>query len=100
MKNDWSNEKKAIELIEKVFLPYLRNKKEELGLCLTKRWFLIADLFKQQLTDKVKNLIEKHHGKIMPVPNNMANFLQPLDLAINQLCKLYLRGEAQIYYNG
>ena len=44
--NHWSNEEKAIELIEKVFLPYVRNKKEDLDLHLTKKWLLIADVFK------------------------------------------------------
>ena len=83
MKNHWSNEEKAIELIEKVLLPYVKNKKE-LDLPSTKKWLLIADMFKEQLTDKVRSLIEKH-GKMVPVPHNMTNYFQPLNLTINQI---------------
>ena len=71
--NHWSNEEKAIELIEKVLLPYVRNNKEELDVCSTKKWLLIADVFQGQWTDKVKSLIEKHHGKTVLVPRNMTN---------------------------
>ena len=35
--NHWSNEEKVIELIEKVLLPYVRNKNEELDLRSTKK---------------------------------------------------------------
>ena len=84
MKNHWSNEEKASELIEKVLLPYVKNKKKELDLPSTKKWLLIADMFKEQLTDKVRSLIEKH-GKMVPVPHNMTNYFQPLNLTINQI---------------
>ena len=84
MKNHWSNEEKAIELIEKVLLPYVKNKEKELDLPSTKKWLLIADMFKEQLTDKVRSLIEKH-GKMVPVPHNMTNYFQPLNLTINQI---------------
>ena len=84
MKNHWSNEEKAIELIENVLLPYVKNKKKELDLPSTKKWLLIADMFKEQLTDKVRSLIEKH-GKMVPVPHNMTNYFQPLNLTINQI---------------
>ena len=59
--SNWSNGEKVIELIEKVF--YLTFKKGELGLRSTEEWLLIADVFKEQwtnkVTNKVKQLIEK-----------------------------------------
>lgn len=85
--NHWSNEEKSIELMMKVFVPYVRSKKEELGLRSTKKWFLIADVFKAQWTEKVKSLVEKHHGKMVAVPHNMTNYFQPLDLTVNRSCK-------------
>ena len=36
----------------------MSNKKEELDLCSTKKWFLIADVFKGHGTDKVKIFIK------------------------------------------
>ena len=96
--NHWSNEEKAIELTEKVFLPYVRNKKEELDLRSTKKWILIADVFKRQWTDKLMSLTEKHHRKMVPVPYNMTNDFQPLDLTVNRSWKSFLRDKAQIWY--
>ena len=52
--NQWSNEEKSIELIMKVLVPYVKSKKEELGLRPTNNWLLIADVFKAQWTEKVK----------------------------------------------
>ena len=96
--NHWSNKEKAIELIEKVLLYYVRNKKEELELRLTKKWLLIADVFKGQWTDKVKSLMEKYHGKMVPVPHNMTNYFQPLDLNVNRSCKSFLHDKTQTWY--
>ena len=62
--NHLPNEEKAIKLIEKVLLPYVKNKKEELDLRSTEKRLLITDVFKEQWTDKVKSLVEKHHGKM------------------------------------
>ena len=60
-------------MIEKVF--YLTFKKGELGLRSTEEWLLIADVFKEQwtikVTNKVKQLIEKNHGKRVPAPHNI-----------------------------
>ena len=89
--NHWSNEEKAIELTEKVLLPYVRNKKEELDLRSTKKWVLIADMFKGQWTVKVNSLIEKHDGEMVPGPHNMTNYFQPFDLTANRSCKSFLR---------
>ena len=55
-------------------------------------------MFKGQWTDKVKSLIEKHHGKMVPVPHNMTNYFQPLDLTDNRSCKSFLPEKAQILY--
>ena len=51
-----------------------------------------------QWTDKVKSLTEKHHGKMVPVPHNMTNYFQPLDLKVNRSCKSFLHDKAQIWY--
>ena len=59
---------------------------------------MIADVFKGQWTDKVKSLIEKHPGKVVPVPHNMTNYFQPLDLTVDQSCESFLRDKVQIWY--
>ena len=50
--NHWSNGEKAIDL-------YLTFKKGELGLHSKEEWILIADVFKEQWTNKVKHLLKK-----------------------------------------
>ena len=96
--NHWSSKQKVIELIEKILLLYGRNKKGELDLRSTKKWLLIADVFKGQWTDKVKSLIEKHQGKMVPVSHNMTICFQPLDLTVNRSCKSFLRDKFQLWY--
>ena len=74
--NHWSNEEMAVELIGKILLLYGK-KKIELGLCSTQEWFLIANVFRGQWTEKVECLIEKNNLKVVPVPHNTTNFFQP-----------------------
>ena len=53
-----------------------------------------------ELTEKVllgKSLIEKH-GKMVPVPHNISNYFQPLDLTVNRSCKSFLHDKTQIWY--
>ena len=71
-------------------------KKKSLAFVQPKR-LLIADMFKGQLTNKVKILIEKY-VKIVPVPHNMTNYFQPLDLTGNPSCQLFLHDKAQLQY--
>ena len=47
---------------------------EELDLRSVKKRLLIADVFKDQWAEKVKSLIKKHHGKMVPVPHNVTNY--------------------------
>ena len=35
---------------------------------------------------------------MVPVPHNMTNYFQPLDLTVNRSCKSFLRDKAQIWY--
>lgn len=60
--NHWSNEDKAIELVNHILIPYVKKVREEFGLRLTKEWVLIADVFKAQWTDAVKQLISDKNG--------------------------------------
>ena len=55
-------------------------------------------MFKGQWKDKVKSLIEKHQSKMVPLPHNMKNYFQPLDLTVNRLWKSLLRDKGHICY--
>ena len=61
---------------------------------------MLADVFKGQWTEEVKQLVHKNNGKMVPVPNNMAHIYQPLDLSVNRCCKAFLRKESQNWFAG
>ena len=97
--NHWSNEDKAKELFNNILIPYVKRVRGELNLRSTKEWVLIADVFKGQWTEAVKQLIYDNHGKMVPVPNNMTSYLQHLDLTVNRSCTSFLRNQAQKWYS-
>ena len=97
--NHWSNERKAIELVNNILIPYVKQIREKFGFRATKEWVLVADVFKAHWTDAVKKIISDNNGKMVPVPNNMTAYLQPLDLTVNRSCKAFLRNQAQTWYS-
>ena len=81
-------------------MPYVEKKREELQLRKNQEWLLLADVFKGQWTEEVKQLVHNKNGKMVPVPNNMTHIYQPLDLAVNRSCKAFLRKESQNWFAG
>ena len=43
--NHWSNERKAIELVNNILIPYVKQIREKFGFRATKEWVLVADVF-------------------------------------------------------
>ena len=37
--------------------------------------------------------------RMVPVPNNMTSYLEPLDLTVNRSCKAFLQNQAQKWYS-
>ena len=46
----------------------------------------------------MKQLVSDNHGKMIPVPNNMTQKFQPLDLTVNRSCKAFVQKESQTWY--
>ena len=97
-KNHWSNEEKAIEFVEEIILPFVRSKKEELGLPSDQKSMLIFDVFRGQTTEKVTDFIEKNGCVIVYVSNNMTNYFQMLDLNVNGHAKEFLKRKFEEWY--
>ena len=89
--NHWANEKTSKDYIEKIILPYLRIKRQELDLAHDHHALCIFDNFKGQLTANVLQLLEENHLDIVFVPPNYTDRLQPLDLSVNKPAKDFLR---------
>jgi len=56
--NHWSNEEKAIQHIQRIVVPYLKRKREELNLLSTQKALLIFDVFKGQTTAAFQEVVE------------------------------------------
>jgi len=77
--NYWLNEEKTLEYINKVILPFIQAKCEELKL----QPALVE--FEGQLTDFVHSLLDTN--KVAKVPPNCIDCLQPTNLAVNRSAK-------------
>lgn len=95
----WSNETETLKLIEEVINPYVVNKRKELKLPSTQKALVIWDVFKGQMTDRVKGKLTSLNIELVPVPANMTHFFQPLDLTVNGSAKKFARKEFITYYS-
>ena len=61
--NHWADENTSIKIINKILIPYIKRKRQELKVP-NKPWLLICDVFKGQWTEAVKNVVKKSNGQI------------------------------------
>jgi len=98
-KNHWSNEERAIEHLQEIIFPYLKKRKEELGLPEDQKALLIYDVFKGQKTDRVLKIIEDNHCVSVYVPANLTHIFQVLDISINGNAKQFLNQKFSDWYS-
>ena len=96
--NHWCNEDTMVDYLEKIFLPYVKSKREELGLSATYPALAIFDEFNGQTTDAVLSLLKKNHIYYVIVSPNCTDRLQPLDISVNKPAKEFLRACFQSWY--
>ena len=84
--------------IHNVLLPYVIQKRSELGLSSDHRSLVIFDWFKGQCTDVVLKTLEENNIDVLLIPANCTDRLQPLDISVNKAVKDFLRGEFQKWY--
>ena len=58
------------------------------------------DVFKGQMTQRVKDRLTSLNLELVPVPANMTHFFQPLDLTVNGYAKKFVRNQFTEYYSG
>jgi len=65
--NHWSNEATMIQYLQKIIIPFLKSKQEELGLPASQPALAIFDLFK---TDYFKELLHTNNICFVVIPAN------------------------------
>ena len=82
-----------IEYIKSVNAPYMDDARKRSGLSPTHTELVILNHLKGKTTQKVINLLEKHYLMYVLVPANYTNWLQPLDVSVNQSAKHFMRAK-------
>ena len=95
----WSNEEETLKLIDNIINQYAVRKREELCLPEDQKVLIIWDVFKGQMTQRVKDKLKALLFELVPVPANMTNFFQPLDLTVNGSAKKFIKNCFTQYYS-
>jgi len=96
--NHWCNEAVMIDYVNKILLPYIREKRQQLSLDPVYPSLVIFDRFRGQCTDKFLSLLKDNGIYILIVPANCTDRLQPLDVSVNKTAKEFLRRQFQNWY--
>ena len=70
--------------LEKILLPYVRKKREELHLEPDYPALVLFDVFKGQCTENLFRILEENHISVVLIPPNCTDRLQPLDVSVNK----------------
>ena len=97
--NQWSNEEKALEYVQKLIFPYIKRRKEEVKLEDNHKALLLFDVFNGQKTQAVIDLIDEYTCLPVFVPPNVTHIFQPLDLALNAKAKRFLNEKFEAWYS-
>ena len=86
------------DYVEKIIIPYLQKKKEELKLLPDHPALLLFDNFKAQCTTPLLQTLDNNNINVLLIPPNCTDRLQPLDISVNKAAKEFLRGKFQKWY--
>ena len=95
--NHWSNEETMLDFADKILKPYINSKREVHGQ--DKPCLLIFDQFKAHLTQSFTEKVQELNGRVVMVPPNMTDYLQPLDLSFNKSLKNFVTNEYNLWYS-
>ena len=90
--NHWSNKSTMTNHVRHIMLPYIFEKRKELGLDPTYQALVIFDYFEAHCQPSIFKLLEDNNIFYVLVPANCTDRLQPLDLSANKPAKDFMNG--------
>ena len=96
-----SNEREALNMLENVIIPYVEKQRVSLNLDFDHPALLIMDVFKDQMTCAVRELLNESHILLEMVPANLTYFFQPLDVqgGLNGYVKRFMKKKFTLRYS-
>lgn len=91
----WSNEETMLQYVEVIIKPYLQKQREVHG---DKPAVLIYDAFRAHTMETVQEKLAQLNAKLIMVPKNMTDHLQPLDISVNKPVKGYMKARFNEWY--
>ena len=88
----FSNTTESIKVIEEIVVPYVEEQRRSLQLP-NQAELTIMDVFRGQTTAEVLHILGAHNISLCKVPANMTRLLQPLDLTVNNHCKVFMKNK-------
>ena len=93
----WSNEDTMIQFLENIILPYVEQRRTSLNKP-DMPALLIFDCFKPHMVQSVVQKMTDNNCIFVKVPENMTDYLQPLDVGINKPVKDFFRNKFCSWY--
>ena len=96
--NHWSNEGTMLEYTDRIIVPYMQNKRQELGLASDHSALVLFDHFSGQITPVIFSKLDTYHIIPVLIPACCTDRLQPMDLSVNNPAKVFLRNCFQSWH--
>ena len=100
-KKHYSNEKEALNMLENIIIPYVKQQRVSLNLAFDHPALIIMDVFKGQMTCAVRELLNENHILLEKVPANLKYLFQPLDVqgGPNGYVKRFMKKKFTLWYS-
>ena len=97
--NHWANSETCVRYLEKIILPYVIEKRRQLGLSEEHMALVIFDVFKGHQGDDFKAILSNNNILSVLVPSNCTDLLQPMDVSVQKPLKDQVRNGFQSWYS-
>ena len=84
-----------VNYITKIIIPYVKNKRKELGKTDDQVALAIFDEFKGQVTQSCSELLTRNNTLFVRIPPNCTDRLQPMNISLNKAAKDFMKQQFQ-----